>query len=309
LRSTARTGLVVRKSLERQAARRRIASNTRRPPTVAQLAFDPLSRPGDTRKRRSTRFWLGIAVSLVAHGAAVIVGLSLRTSRPSGGDRRQEVKIEVRQRPPEPPPKKEPEPLPVEKPARVPPQIAKTPVKAPPPSAPPPPPSKIPPVRVVGLSLESTTEGGEGPAFAVGNTRFGETATRAVAPKDVSPAPPGLDPMAVEARGPGQANRVASRIPVAGVKYELPKRRHPHEPPYPATLKSQGIEDDVTVLVAIDVTGKVTSVKLIKASQYPELNESARVAALAEEWDPATKDEVPMPYSVSFKYRFRLQDQ
>lgn len=310
MRSTARTGLVVRKGLERRAARRRIASNTRRPPTVAQLAFDPLARPGDTRNRRSTRFWLGLAVSLVAHGAAVIVGLSLRTSRPSGGEVRQEVKIEVRQRPPEPPPRKEPEPPPVEKPERVPPKLVKAPVKAPPPSAPPAPPSKTPPVRVVGLSLESTTEGGDGPAFAVGNTRFGETATRAVAPKDVSPAPPGLDPKAVEARGPGASNQVATRIPVAGVKYEKPQ---PHQgmlkPVYPPMLRSQGIEDHVMVLVVIDATGRVTSVKIIKPSQYAEFNESARIAAFAQKWDPATKNGVPFQQSLSYSYRFDLEDQ
>jgi TonB family protein len=142
----------------------------------------------------------------------------------------------------------------------------------------------------------------------VGNTRFGETADRAVAPKDVTPHP-GLDPTATEARGPGRSNQAASRIPVAGVKIELPKRRRPRQPPYPSTLKSQGIEDDVMVLIAIDATGKVTSVKILKPSQYPELNESARVAALGEEYDPATKDGVPIPYSLSFTYRFRLEEE
>ena len=296
---------MVRKRGERTAARARILRTTRRPPTAAQLALDPLARPGNNRGRRLARFWVAILVSLLVHVAAVGVGISLRTERGAAA-RRQDVKIVVRQRPPEPPPEKKPEPPPpLEKPVPTPPKI----VKAPPPSAPPPPPTKVPPVRVVGLSLESTTEGGSGPAFAVGNTRFGETAARAVAPQDVSPAPPGLDPAAVAPRGPGASNQAASHIPVAGVKIEFPKRRHPREPPYPQTLRSQGIEDDVSVLVSIDATGKVIAVKITKASQYPEMNEAARIAALAEEYDPATRDGVPIPYTIPFKYRFRLEDQ
>jgi protein TonB len=221
------------------------------------------------------------------------------------------VKILVRQKPPEPLLEKKPEPPPpIEKPDRIPPKIA----KAPPPEKkpePPPPPTKAPPVRVVGLSLESTTEGGAGPTFAVGNTRAGETATRAVAPKDVSPVPPEPAPNPIVARGPGKSNQVASRVPVAGVKYENPKPRGGNKlkPPYPPTLRSQAIEDDVTVLVAIDATGKVTSVKLIKPSQYPEMNESARATALEQEWDPATKNGEPMPQSLSYTYRFRLEDE
>lgn len=244
----------------------------------------------------------------MVHGAAIGVGLSFRSRRADRGTR-QDVKILVRERPPEPPRQKTPEPPPpIEKPDRIPPKIA----KAPPPekkAEPPPPPAKAPPVRVVGLSLEATTEGGSGPTFAVGNTRAGETATRAVAPKDVSPAPPEHPPAPVVAPGPGKSNQVASHIPIAGVKYQMPKRRHPREPPYPATLRSQGVEDDVTVLVSIDVTGKVTSVKIIKPSQYPDMNEAARVTALAEEWEPATRDGEPMPQSISFTYRFRLEDK
>lgn len=302
---TVRTGLVVRKRAERHAARVRIALHARRLPTATQLAFDPLARPSHHRGRRTLGFWLAVGGSLLIHVAAVSGGLWLRAQRGTRSAR-DEVKIEVRQRPPEPPPEKKPEPPPpIEKPARVPPKI----VKAPPPSAPPPPPTKVAPVRVVGLSLESTTEGGEGPAFAIGNTRFGETDKKAVAPKDVSSAPPGQDPNATEARGPGKSNQAASRIPVAGVAYEMPKRLHPHEPPYPEVLKSQGVEDDVGVMVNIDATGKVTACKIIKASQYPEFNEAARIAALAEEFEPAKKNGEPFPYTISYKYRFRLEDQ
>jgi periplasmic protein TonB len=171
-----------------------------------------------------------------------------------------------------------------------------------------PPPATPKAVRIVGLSLESTTEGGSGPSFAVGNTRQGETAERAVAPKDITP-PPESTAAPTNSTGSGKGNQVASRIPVAGVKYELPTRRHPKNPPYPSTLKSQGIEGDVPVLVSIDATGKVTAVKILKPSAYPEFNEAARLAALAEEFEPATRDGAPIPYPLSFTYRFRLEDQ
>lgn len=302
-RAGSRRPFVVRKRLDRQLARGRIATRTRRPLAPAQLAFDPLARPNRTPARRRARFLVAIFASLVAHVSAVGVGFVWRSQ--INGPLREEVRIEVRQRAPEPPPEKKlPPPPPVEKPTRTPPKIA----KAPPPQLPTPPIDVPKPVRVIGLNLESTTEGGSGPAFAVGNTRLGETAKRAVAPKDITaapsefPAPPGPP-------GPARSNQVAGHIPIAGVKYEKPQRLHPKSPPFPPTLKAQGIEGDVQVVIEIDPTGKVTSVKIVKESPYPEFNEAARAAALAETYDPATKDGVPMSYSLPFTYRFRLEDE
>ena len=163
-------------------------------------------------------------------------------------------------------------------------------------------------MRVVGLSLESTNGTGDGPSFAVGNTRMGETDKKAVAPEAVPPPSVEAPPVAAPS-GPAASNQVASRIPVAGVKYTLPKRRNPKKPPYPATLKTQGIEADVTVLVNISAEGRVTAVKLIKEAPYPEFNQAARQAALDEQFEPAARDGVPIPYTLSFTYRFRLEDE
>jgi TonB family protein len=298
-RSATRRPLVVRKQSRRGAARARIAVRTQRRPTLLQLAFDPLARANRTPRRRLVRFSIALLGSLVLHIVAFEVGVAWRTK--TTGTTREEVRIEMRQRPPPPPPEKVPPPAPQEKPARPPPKLAKI------PPLPPPPKDTPKPVRVVGLSMESTTEGGSGPAFAVGNTRQGETPERAVAPKDVSPAPSSVPESGV--RGPGRSNQIASHIPVAGVKYELPKRRHPAHPPFPPTLKSQGIEGDVTVLLSISAQGKVTKVTILKESPYPEFNESARLAALAEDFDPATRDGVAMSYTLSFTYRFRLEDE
>jgi protein TonB len=282
--------LVARKQADRRVARQRIAHHAQQNLTSAQRAFDPLARPSQGSTRRRVWFVVGVLGSLLIHVAAIGVGIGWRQNANQAA--RQQVTIEMR--PPPPPPE--------EKPAPAPPKVAKAP---PPPVAPP---TKAPPVRIVGLSMESATEGGDGPAFAVGNTRLGETAQRATAPKDVTPAPSGV-PGPTRAAGPGRSNQAASHIPVAGVKYELPKRKRPQKPDYPATLKSQGIEEDIPVLVNIDAEGKVTSVKILKESTYPAFNDSARAAALAEEFEPATRDGVAMPYSLSFKYKFRLEEE
>jgi periplasmic protein TonB len=208
--------------------------------------------------------------------------------------------IEMRHRPPEPAAENMPEPpAPVEAPTRPPPKVAKLP---PPPATLPP--TKAAPVRVVGLSLESTGEGGDGPSFAVGNTRLGETEKAAVAPKGPLPEPASASP----ATGPARSNQAASQIPVGGIKYEKPKPRKTPDPEYPADLKSQGIEADVMVLASIDVDGKVTSVKVIKEAPYPAFNEAARAAVLTYEYEPATRAGVPTTYQLSFTVRFRLKD-
>lgn len=165
-------------------------------------------------------------------------------------------------------------------------------------------------MRVVGLSLESTTEGGSGPAFAVGNTRMGETDAHAKAPKEVGPPPAGTSPLPA-AGGPGKSNQIATRIPVAGIAYTDPQPRggKQKKPPYPPLLRSQGIEGNVTLMVTIGETGRATNVKILKSSTYPEFDEAARRTALEQEWDPATKAGVPMSRPISYTYRFRLDDE
>jgi protein TonB len=296
-RTSTRRHLADRKRSQRRTARLLIARRTRRPPTAAQLAFDPLTRPSHRSARRRARLALAIIASLAVHAATVAVGLAIGTRLI--GPRRDQVTIEMRQRPPEPPPPetKPAPPAPVDRPTRPPAKVAKLP---PPPATPPA--TKAAPARVVGLSLESTGEGGDGPSFAVGHTRLGETEKIAVAPKGPAPAPPSPAP------GPARSNQVASHIPVGGIKYDKPKPRKTPEPEYPAELKSQGIEADVVVLAAIDADGKVTSVQVIKAAPYPAFNEAARAAVLTYEYEPATRDGVPTTYQLSFTVRFRVKD-
>jgi protein TonB len=180
------------------------------------------------------------------------------------------------------------------------PEPRRTEAPPPPPDKKPPPPPNQKPRRVVGITLDSTnaTGGGDGPAFNVGNTREGETETTAADPRKVDRAPP---------PPPVGTNQKASRIPTGGAKYVLPKRKRPAKPPYPEVLRTQGIEASVTVLVNLDATGKVTSVKIIKSGGFPEFDEAARKTALAEQFEPAMRDGNPIPYTLSYTYRFTLE--
>jgi protein TonB len=293
-----RLSLPLRKRLERQQARRRALGQIRRPLSAEQRRTDPLAGRHRGPLPRLGRAAAAVLASAAVHAAVVLLGLLGPSETGRREVIRQEVQVEMREHTPPPPPPPPPAPPPPEKPVVTPPRVA----KAPPPRTPPPEPAHSPPPRVVGLSLESTSEGGEGPAFAVGNTRAGATEERARAPQEVPSTPP-------TAPTESAPNQVASRIPTAGVSYALPRRRASRNPPYPETLKAQGIEADVPVMVTLDATGRVTKVKVLRPSPYPEFNEAARKAAAAEEFDPATRDGVPIPYTLSFTYRFRLEDQ
>ena len=312
-RGRARTGSSFgeRQRARRTDARRLIAARTTRPLTPEQRAFDPLGRGRGSNGRKLALALLVVLASVAVHLGAVGLGILLR-GNVGRGRVHEEVTIEMRPPPPPlPPPENKPTPEPpppIEKPTRPPPPKAVKP--PPPPPATPAPPPKTAPVRVVGLSLESTTEGGSGPTFAVGNTRLGDTDTRAKAPKDVGPAPAGNSTLPA-AGGPGRSNQVATRLPAGDLKYTNPKFRggQKRQPPYPPLLRSQGIEGDVTVWVTIDETGKVTNVKILKSSSYPEFDEAARATALSQEWEPGARAGVPMAMPLSYTYKFRLEDQ
>jgi len=298
----ARAPFIERKRAERRHARVRAAALVSEPLTPEQAAHDPLPPlRGGGLSRRSAWLLAMLIGSVAVHIGILVVGFALGGREKGKKENlRQEVKIEVREtkvEPPPPPVEKPPEP---ERRMKTPPKTVEAP-EPPPPKVPPP--SKAPP-RVVGLSMESTTEGGGGPSFAVGNTREGKTAAKAQNPADVQKVAPPIAEVEDE-----KVNKAATRIPVAGVTITQPKRKSVKKPRYPEVLKSQAIEADVPVMLSIDETGKVVKVKVLKASEYPEFDEAARKAAMEEEFEPATKDGVPMAYSISFTYRFRLEDE
>lgn len=295
-----------RRDAARAAARARVAGLVVRPLSPEQRAFDPT----DHRQRRAGARVAGLAGlvlgSAVTHALLVGAGVLVAFLVPDADEERDDgpVEVEVREREPEkqPEPEKPPDPPPVDPTPRRIEKAAKPPPRPPdpPPAAEPPP--RTPPRRVVGLSMESTVGGGSGPTFAPGETRGGATDTKAADParKKAPPPPP-------EAAGSG--NKQATGIPTAGVKLVLPRRKKPVVPDYPPALKAQGIEADVPVMVSLDATGAVIAVKILKSSGHPELDEAARKAALAESFEPASRDGVAISYTLSYTYRFRLEDE
>jgi TonB family protein len=252
---------------------------------------------------------LVLFVSVGLHVAFLITAFGISSLGGKGGKAREQVAIEVREVKPkeekkaEPPKPAEPEPPKPERTVAVRPVIEKA-------VQPEPQPKELPkaqPARVVGLSFESTAgegEGGDGPAFAVGNTRMGETAKEAAKPKDVPKKT--INEGATTTKP--SSNAVATRLPAAGVVRTLAKHKKTTKPDYPPQLKAQGIETDVVVKVSIDETGKVTAVTIIKESPYPEANEAAKKSALADEFEPATRDGVPVPDTITYRVTFRLED-
>ncbi len=166
--------------------------------------------------------------------------------------------------------------------------------------------------RTIGLDFESTTRGGTGPAMATGSSRMGETDQRATDP-DLAKEPP-----SVGSTGGGTSSgetsraireqRTAANIPTRDVVFIKPKRRAPSKPPYPATLKAQGIEGDVQVRVRLDASGAVLGVSILRRSGHQAFDDAARDAALAEAFAPATRDGKAIPFTLSYSYRFRIEE-
>lgn len=159
--------------------------------------------------------------------------------------------------------------------------------------------------RVVGISFESTVKGGAGPSFAIGNTRMGETASRAEEAGKIGKLGP--EEIRVGDKDDVGPNRAASVIPSSRKTFTKPKRINDVDLQYPRTLKEQGIEGNVVVLIRISSDGKVTRVKVLKSSGYPEFDDAATRAATSERFAPATRDGDPVDYSLKYTYRFRIR--
>ena len=255
-----------------------------------------------------------LLVAIAVHAGVLIVffaagslAASFASSRPPVDNSPIEVAI-VEPPPPEP----EAKPEPKTEPEPPPPTPKKTKPKAPPPpdpididKAPPPPPPKEPQKRrIVGLSLESTIQGGGGPGYAVGNTRMGKTEKVAEEPTQVEALPKPTKKVI-----PPPANRVATRVPTGrGSKLVKPKPvgGKMREAPYPELYKAQGLEAKVTVRVRIGADGRVLDAEVVSASKHPEFNDAALKTARTQTFLPATRDGKPVEFTITFTYFFRL---
>lgn len=241
---------------------------------------------------------------LLAAGAVHALPVVALVVSPRPAEARRAVPIEVTFAPEPPPvgeaePKRTPAPEPPAAPERAPaprPRAPRArPAPAPAPAAPAPAPR-----RVVGLSLGATVEG-DGPAFAVGNTLEGRTARVAATPS-AAPAPPPAAPAAPS------LNRRAQQDPEAEVALVRPQRLAALKPRYPDALRAQGAEADVVVQVELTTTGAVRAARISRPAPEPDFNAAALAAAWQERFSPATRDGVPIEYTLTFTYRFRASD-
>lgn len=314
-----RPAYVVRRRRTRKSARRRIHVRVVHPISTPQLLRDPLVRQSSPLRKTLT----ATRVLLMAIGLHIAVLLAFllgnrfieRGARPPP---RSATMVEIRNVVPPPPPKLEPEeiegPIVDDFPEPASPELDAKPAKEPPSpqalatpdaeeSA-----SEQPLRRIIGLSLESTVEGGSGPSFATGTSRMGRTEDRAVDPNVASGRPKAPASGTSTKQSGTREQRVATRIPTQTGVFVKPRRTAPTKPPFPATLRAQGIEGDVLVRVKIAESGAITDVAILTSSGHAAFDEEARKAALSESFSPATKDGKPIAYTLTYSYRFRIED-
>jgi periplasmic protein TonB len=304
------------RNAKRQNERVRIHARVVHPIDTPRLLADPLERR-DSRARSALAAIRLVIAAGVIHVAVIlgfaVVGYLVGQQKAYHPPERLSVKI-VETPPPPPPIVEEPpvQPAPVVpefEPVTRPPKKAETKATEPPKvQDTPKPTSELDPAprRIVGLSLESTVEG-NGPSFATGTSRLGQTESRAVDPTQAQRAPV-AEPTPASSSQLGSGQRIASHIPTRDTQFEKPKRLKPNRPEFPAALKAQGVEGDVTVRVDIAASGAVTSVTIVRSSGYPAFDEAAKRAAASERFAPAIRDGNPLPFSLSYAYRFRIED-
>jgi TonB family protein len=172
----------------------------------------------------------------------------------------------------------------ISKPASPPPALKSKPLSADPINQPKPAPSNTPPV--VGINAASTSEKSEDPGYAVGNTRMGQTS-------------------AVAADAVNQRAAILPEDP----EFQAPIRMREVQAPYPAVYKAQELEANVIVSAAIDATGTVTHVQIIRPAKYSEFNEAALFAAKQTTYKPALYRGQPIAYTIQYSVLFRVTDE
>lgn len=239
----------------------------------------------------------------------------------------QVVMFQIVQAPPPPPPPEPPPPAPPEKPQETPDELTpqppppKVPPKSPPPDAkpktkapppldhPPPPdtpPKDVPPSEraptagasgeepVFGVSMESTSQGGAGPAVPVGNTLQQPSDGTAREPKKVKPLAPPLAP------------------PVAAHEVEKApemKNRDLCRGQYTEDARQAAVEGTVILELVVGEDGKAREVKVIKGLGHG-LDGAAVQAVLRCPFQPGLRGGKPVPVRIrAFKVSFFLKDE
>ena len=293
----------------RAARTARANARVKRPVPEALRARDPIAHARSTPGAG----WMVVILvgAVVAHvvviGALWAAGAAIRELQsrlPDPRDQKIEVAI-VEPPPPPPPPPPEAPPPPPPKPKPKAPPPPPDPIDRPKDPPPPPPPDAPKPRRIVGLSLESTVQGGSGPAFATGNTRMGETERTAASPAEATPLPK----TTARDEPPPRVNRAATRVPTAECKLKEPLPRGPRlEPVYPREYEAQELEAQVLLELRIGTDGQVKEARVVRAAAYPKFNDNALATVKKQRFTPATCDGEAREFVISYKYTFKLPD-
>jgi periplasmic protein TonB len=246
------------------------------------------------------RLLICAAVSVIGH-FALAKALERLPERPAVAvDRKIEVRVVAPPAPPPPEPPKAPEPTPEPVPVVKPvPQVAPT--KATPRRVQPTVQDVIPPstpvapnaavveqaatTPVFGVTLESTSTGGKGPAMPVGNT-----------------AAPTAGPATATGPGPQAAPAAAAEV----TKMPLPQGRCSGK--YTDAARAAALEGTVVLDLIVDERGRARDIRVVEGLGHG-LTEAA-VAALKDcRFTPGERAGQPVPVRVrSFKIRFVMQD-
>jgi TonB family protein len=211
------------------------------------------------------------------------------------------LRVEVRE-PPPPEPEAEPAPTPERPPVHEAPSRRAPRVATNRPAQPVPPKTATPTERparnpdettanpVFGISMESTSAAGNGPAMAVGNTL------------QTRPRKPGEE---AETGAAGQ--RLAAPVPAYEVtKMPLPKGECTGQ--YTSEAREQGLEGVVVFDLVVDEQGRVRDIKVVQGLAAG-LTEAAKRALQTCQFTPGERDGKPVPVRIrSFKIRFTLRE-
>ena len=261
------------------------------------------------------RLLAGVALSLLVH--LLLAGGMARLPDKAPPPRPSAVTVRLVRTPkpePEPPPP-EPTPPPPEPLEMPPPEPAPPPIAALEPQPPPRRPARRPARRptsartqnttagaaservttgddttstpVFGLTMESTSQAGSGPAVPVGNTLQGPAGPRAT---------------------PGKAKPLAGP-PVAAyqvTKMPLPKGRCTGR--YTEEARAAGVEDSVVLNLVVGEDGRARDIEVVQGLDHG-LNAAAIKAVKACRFTPGERAGQPVPVRIrAFKIRFFMQD-
>lgn len=160
------------------------------------------------------------------------------------------------------------------------------------------------PVHLEGLTMESTVEGGEGPAMKIGQgidsgritnryvdpNRFGEIKTRPGARGD--------------GRGTGMGDGTASS---EGCEDTEAKVLNQVEADYTVLARRRGVEGQVVFLVTIGRDGRASSVELVDGLGFG-LDEAAEAAIRQWRFEPATRNCEPVSSRRRVAYEFEISE-